>query len=228
MTRPRPPIASRQSFGDELDQLHVQVELMAVRVGEALARMQDVLASGDAIAARRAIDADDTIDTMNVSLTERCYDLLRREAPVASDLRMVVSVIRVLSDLERIGDLALRVVKLAPDHHMLAASDVTFALLRTMADQAVDRFQAVLRAWAELDLDLATELATGPRTMDVLQERLMIEVMRLDGTDAVKVAVLTFAAGQAVERIADHAAVIGARLRYLITGDPRHLAAEVR
>ena len=45
---------------------------------------------------------------MNVSLTERCYDLLGREAPVASDLRFVVSVLRVLGELERIGDLALR------------------------------------------------------------------------------------------------------------------------
>ncbi len=65
--------------------------------------------------------ADDEIDAMNVSLTERCYDLLRREAPVASDLRFVVSVLRVLSELERIGDLALRVLKLAPDHQLLAA-----------------------------------------------------------------------------------------------------------
>jgi phosphate transport system protein len=221
-------VPGRRAFGDELEDLHLQVELMAVRVGEALALMKDVLGLGDPEAARRALDADDEIDEMNASLTERCYELLRREAPVASDLRMVVSVVRVTSELERIGDLALRVVKLAPYHDLLASSPVTFEVLCAMASQAIDRFQLALRAWASTDLELAIQLATAPRSMDVLQERLMAEVMRLEGDNAVRTAVLTFAAGQAVDRIADHAAVIGARLRYLITGDPRHLVAEVR
>ena len=58
---------------------------------------------------------------MNVSLIERCYQVLVRENPVASDLRLVVSVIRVTATFERVGDLSLRVVKLAPEHHVLTA-----------------------------------------------------------------------------------------------------------
>jgi phosphate transport system protein len=218
----------RRQFAAELEQMHLQVEVMAVRVDEALERMREVLSTGDTRAADVALCADDIIDEMNVSLTERCYDLLRREAPVASDLRFVVSVIRVLSDLERIGDLSLRVAKLAPEQPVLASSPATFDILLTMADRAVDRFRLALRAWATLDLGLATELATGPRTMDMFQERLMAELLRLEGPTAVRVAVRTFTAGQAIDRIIDHSAVIGARLRYLITGDPDHLVAEVR
>ena len=56
---------------------------------------------------------------MNVSLTERCYEVLARENPVASDLRLVVSVVRVTSELERVGDLCLRVVKASIDHERL-------------------------------------------------------------------------------------------------------------
>jgi phosphate transport system protein len=219
---------SRRQFAVELEQMHLQVEVMAVRVDEALERMRDVLSAGDTRAAELALCADDIIDEMNVSLTERCYDLLRREAPVASDLRFVVSVIRVLSDLERIGDLALRVVKLAPEQPVLASSPATFDILQSMADRAIDRFRLALRAWATTDLGLATELATGPRTMDLFQERLMAELLRLEGPTAVRVAVRTFTVGQAIDRIVDHSAVIGARLRYLITGDPDHLVAEVR
>ncbi|MGH9245638.1 MAG: phosphate signaling complex protein PhoU [Acidimicrobiales bacterium] len=222
------PLPARRSFTAELDQLHLQVELMAVRVDEALERMREVLETGDEVAAGRALAADDNIDAMNVSLTERCYDLLRREAPVASDLRFVVSVLRVLSELERIGDLALRVAKLAPDHALIASSVETFDILCVMAGQAIDRYRTALRAWATTDLDLATELAVGPRTMDLLTERLMTEVLRLKGANAVPIAVKTFSAGQALDRIADHAAIIGARLRYLITGDPNHLVSEVR
>jgi phosphate transport system protein len=225
---PAPDGPFRRQFTAELEQLHLQVELMAVRVDEALERMRHVLAAGDPEAADKALCADDVIDQMNVSLTERCYELLRREAPVASDLRFVVSVVRVLSDLERIGDLVLRVVKLAPEHAILASNAATFDILEAMAELAIDRYRTALRAWAAIDLELATELATGPRSMDLFNERLMSEVMRLEGPTAVRTAVRTFTVGQALDRIADHAAVIGARLRYLITGNPDHLVAEVR
>jgi phosphate uptake regulator len=64
--------------------------------------------------------------------------------------------------------------------------------------------------------------------MDTYYERLMVELLRLDGPEAVRVAVATFTAGRSIERIGDHAGIIGARLRYLLTGDPAHLNAEVR
>src|SRR5690606_37036678 len=106
----------RQAFREELDQLRLQVELMGVRVDENLERMRQVLRYGDESVAAQALHGDDVIDAMNVSLTERCYLLLGREAPVASDLRFIVSVLRIVSELERIGDLSLRVAKLAPQH----------------------------------------------------------------------------------------------------------------
>jgi phosphate transport system protein len=217
----------RTVFTAELEQVRLQVELMGVRVDQNLERMRDVLCKGDVGAVALALVADDEIDAMNVSLTERCYDLLRREAPVASDLRFVVSVLRVLSELERIGDLALRVIKLAPDHQLLAACDATFDILVTMADRAIERYREALGAWAALDLARAIESASS-RPMDLYFDRLMAEVLRLDGPDAVRIAVTTCHAGRSLERIGDHAAIIGARLRYLLTGDPNHLVAEVR
>ena len=218
----------RHHFAEELEQLRLQVELMGVRVDENLERMRIVLRTGDPDLAERMIAGDDGIDAMNVSLTERCYDLLRREAPVATDLRFVVSVLRVLSDIERIGDLSLRVAKQAPDHDALRASAVTFDILLAICDEAIERFRTALRAWAEMDLTLAISVTGTNRAMDALQERLMLELLRVDGNDAARIAVATFAVGRALERIGDHAAVIGTRVRYLITGDPAHLAAEVR
>ena len=64
--------------------------------------------------------------------------------------------------------------------------------------------------------------------MDVHDEHLMAELLRLRGDDAVAIATSSLIAGRALERIADHAAIVGARLRYLLTGDPEHLTAEVR
>jgi phosphate transport system protein len=218
----------RLAFSDELEQLRLQVELMAVRVDQNLERMRDVLANGDTAVVPIALASDDEVDAMNVSLTERCYDLLRREAPVAVDLRFIVSVLRVLSELERIGDLALRVIKQAPHHELLASSPSTFDILQAMADHVIERYREALRAWASLDLRIATELAAANGSMELYYERLMAEVLRLQGSDAVPVAVRTFYAGRALERIGDHAAIIAARLRYLLTADPDHLNAEVR
>jgi phosphate transport system protein len=218
----------RRTFRDELDQVRLQVELMGVKVDHNLERMRRVLADGDESAAETAVACDDEIDAMNVSLTERCYDLIVREGPVASDLRFIVSVLRILSELERIGDLALRVVKLQPDRDVWASSPTTFDILVSMGETAVDAYRDALRAWSAQDLRLATELATRVQVIDMHYEHLMAELLRLRGADAVRIATATLIAGRSLERIADHAAIIGARLRYLLTGDPEHLSAEVR
>ena len=219
---------ARAAYQSELEQLRLQVELMGVRVDQNLERMRSVLHHGDLREADLALAADDEIDAMQVSLTERCYDLLAREQPVASDLRLIVSVVRITAELERIGDLALRVVKLAPDHALLRESTEIFDLLAALAD-------------------------LGPRSLPARPAQLRQPVRgagrggvgRLPGGRRAHrsarrggppppggrrraVAVKAMTAGQALSRIDDHATVLGARLRYLFTGDPDHLAAEVR
>ena len=218
----------RVLFGSELDQLRLQVEVMAVRVDENLERMRAVLDTGDEAVARRAISADDDIDAMSVSLTERCYELLAREGPVASDLRFIVSVLRVLGEFERIGDLALRVVKLWPDHAVMQASTATYDLLLDLADAAIERYREAMRAWASHSIELATAVADEPSTAALYEERLLRMLLDLDGPEAARVAVRTLVAGKSLERIADHAGIIVVRLLYLLTGDAHHLSKEVR
>jgi phosphate transport system protein len=222
------PNPARFAYQAELEQLRLQVELMGVRVDQNLERMRSVLHHGDEREAALAVAADDEIDAMQVSLTERCYDLLAREQPVASDLRLIVSVVRITAELERIGDLALRVAKLAPEHAVLARSQEIFDLLAALADTALDHYRLALRAFAARSVELAEEASAGSPEIGLLSDRLVGEVHRLAGGDAVPVAVKAMAAGQALSRIDDHASILGARLRYLFTGDPDHLAAEVR
>ena len=218
----------REAFHGELEQLRLQVELMGVRVDQNLERMREVLRHGDEGAASAALALDDEIDAMNVSLTERCYELLARESPVADDLRFVVSVLRILSELERVGDLSLRVVNLRHERERIQTSAMTFDILLSMCEVAVEAFRCAQRAWSAQDLGLATDLANRVHSMDNHYEHLMAELLRLKGDDAVRIATSALIAGRSLERIADHAAIIGARLRYLLTGDPEHLTAEVR
>jgi phosphate uptake regulator len=87
-----------------------------------------------------------------------------------------------------------------------------------------------LRAWSTQDLELATRLVENrpPAESYTYHERLLAELQRLQGPDSAATAMGVYIIGQAADRIADHAAIIGARLRYLLTGEPAHLAAEVR
>lgn len=219
---------ARASFQHELDQLRLQVELMAARVGVALDRMHAVLRTGDEDLATEALGADDQVDAMLVSLTERTYDLLRRESPVASDLRYLVSVLRVLEELERIADLSLRVVKQAPDQPVLAAHPRPYRILDDMASVAEELFRAALDAWSAQDPALAGDLTGRSARMDDAYRRLLDEILALEGPGAVHVAVTAVLVGRALERIADHTVIVGERLRYLLTGDPAYLASEVR
>jgi len=229
MTTSEPtPIPLRTAFQAELEQLRLQVELMGVRVDQNLELMREALQSGDEHLMDQAFKSDDEIDAMHVSLLERCYQLLNREAPVASDLRFVVSVVRILSEFERVGDLALRILKLTRQVADLATCGAPWDIALTMVDLAVEQYRTALRAWSAQDLGLASQLADQRPPAEAYHERLLAELRRLRGPDSAAMAMGVYIIGQAADRIADHAAIIGARLRYLITGEPAHLAAEVR
>lgn len=219
---------SRTGFRAELEQLRLQVEMMAVRVDEALERMGQVLRSADPVLAEAALAADDEVDAMMVSLTARCYDLICREGPVASDLRFLVSVLRMLEELERIADLSLRVVKQAADLPLVMAHPPVFRTLQDMVDVARELYRTALDAWSAQDLGAARTLAVRNRAMDSHYAALLDQILGLDGPRAVPVAVTAVLVGRALERIADHAVIIGERLRYLLTADLAYLASEVR
>lgn len=221
------PVEMRSAFHNDLEQLRMQVEMMALRVDRSLQQATEVLLDGDEALARAVIEADDEIDDMLVSLTERCYELLVRQTPVASDLRLVVSVLRILTDLERTGDLCLRIVKLAPDHPLLIAETETFEILKEMAVAAVDMFRLAHRAWSTLDLELARSLDARDELMDGYNVRLTEAIFSFTGPDAVRRAVKTLLAGRALERIADHSVMVGERLAYMVTGDIKSLQREI-
>jgi phosphate transport system protein len=218
----------RLHFASELQELKLQTEMMGVLVDQNLERMREVLVTGEEATAAHAIAADDGIDAMNVSLIDQCYQVLARENPMASDLRLVVSVIRVTSTFERVGDLSLRVVKLAPEHHVLTANPKSFDILQVMSDLAVERFRDALRAWATDDLDLAGAVARGSEAMDLHMEKLTETLVTLGGPDAARIALRSLVAGHSLQRISDHSTILGRRIQYLVTGDQRYLAAELR
>lgn len=200
---------------------------MALKVDEALQRSTQVLLTGDLELADTVVAGDDEIDAMFVSLAERSYELVARQSPVASDLRLVVSVLRIIGDLERTGDLCLRIVKSAPHHDLIVSSKGTFGILREMAHEAITLYRIAFQAWSAQDLRLARSLEERDDAMDAHYARLMAAIMRLEGPRAVPQAIQTMLAGRALERIADHSVMVGERLRYMLTGDTQSLSNEI-
>ena len=219
-------MTARAGFVDDLESLRLQVEVMTLRVADAVVGARTLLESGDVDLAARLVEADDAIDEMHNSLVEQCYLLLAREAPVASDLRLVVSVIRVLHELERIGDLSLRVVKSVDDLPLIAAHREIFDLLLGLADNVVARFLTVQRGWSESSVKPLEELDESD-PLAQFADPLVNRLMALTGPDAVRVALAAMYVGRSLDRIGDHTQIMASRLRYLVTGDTTHLAEEV-
>ncbi|MGQ0680667.1 MAG: phosphate signaling complex protein PhoU [Actinomycetota bacterium] len=215
----------RSSLDAELAKLRVQVDEMAQLVNQALDQMRRVMSSADTEAAARALAGDDKVDAMMVTVSEHCYDLICRQAPVASDLRLIISVIRVTEELERIGDLSLRVVKQGP---VLAEYPQIQSTLNDMATVAIGLYKSAMQAWSTQDLDLATTLAVRDRAMDAHYADLLTQLLELRGERAAEVAIAAVLTGRAMDRIADHTVVVGERLRYMLTADPSFLASEIR
>jgi phosphate transport system protein len=136
--------------------------------------------------------------------------------------------VRILSEFERVGDLSLRILKVTPQVDSLSTCGAPWDIARTMVDLAVEQYRTALRAWSAQDLGLASQLADQRPPAETYHERLLAELQLLRGPESAATAMGIYIVGQAADRIADHAAIIGARLRYLITGEPAHLAAEVR
>ncbi len=216
----------RAAFHEEIDQLSLQVEMMALLVREAIDGACRVSQTGDARAAAAMIAADDEIDAMHTSLTDKCIQVLVREQPVASDLRTVLSVMRVIDSLERMGDLALRIANQAQEIAIVNRHPAVAAVLSELGQNITGRFDSVVRAWSAKSLDALVDLEdTDP--LDQFGPPLMQHITELGGTDAARVAVAAFIVGRSFDRIGDHASVVANRLRFMLTGDIEYLAAEV-
>ena len=149
----------RQHYTAELEQLALQVEMMGVLVDQNLERMREVLHTGSERVALEAITTDDRIDAMNVSLMERCYELLaprgaRWPPTCASSSRCCGSPPSSSASATSPSGSS----RPTPTTTCSRSVPRAFDVLQTMADHAIDRYRDALRAWSALDLDVANRV----------------------------------------------------------------------
>lgn len=211
----------RDAYHDELDAITEQLVEMAGLVGEAISLATQALLTSDLPVAEQVIDGDLAVDLLRENVDRRTVDLIARQQPVAGDLRALTTGLRITSDLERSGDLAVHVAKLARRKYpACAVPDELQATIRTMGEVAATIVSKAGEVVASRDAARASELEADDDVMDDLHRTLLRTMLAPEWPHGVDTAIDLALAGRYYERFADHAVVVARQVFYLVTGEP--------
>jgi phosphate transport system protein len=209
----------RELFSEQLDGIFDDLAAMAGDVEIAVRRATEALLQGNAEIAESVISDDRAVDDLRDRVEERAFSLLSLQQPVAGDLRTVVAALRMVTELERTGDLAVHVAKIArlrvPG---TAVPDDVVPVIQRMAQIAEDMLGATVGIIAERDVDAAQTLRTIEAEMDKLRAELLRDLLGDDWDHGVEAAVDLALLGRYYERIGDHAMSVANRVVYVVTG----------
>jgi phosphate transport system protein len=210
----------RDLFHDQLDGIIGDLVTMTRTVRTATHHATEALFSADAGAAEQVIAADADVDRSREEIEERSFELLALQQPVASDLRMLVAALRMVGELERMGDLAVHVAKIArlryPEKAVPPEIEDTIRQMASAAEQMVDAAANVIET---RDVQAAHALESKDEEMDQLRRSIFAQLLSEDWLAGIEPAIDIALLGRYYERIADHAVSIGRRLVYLVTGE---------
>jgi phosphate transport system protein len=213
-------MAMREQFHGELAGLSEHMVEMTRLVGSAIARATHALLDADLELAESVIAADEQVDDLQVAIEEKSLELLARQQPVATDLRTIVTGLRMTADLERMGDLARHVAKLArmryPKSAIPAELRSTIVEMGQVAERIVAKTGSVI---ASRDVPTALELETDDDAMDRLHRDLFLLILSPGWSHGVETAVDVTLCGRYYERFADHAVSVARRVTFLVTGE---------
>ncbi len=218
-----------QQFNEELEDIRTRMLAMGGLVEQQLADALKALTEGDTELAERVITGDYRVNAMEVSIDEECNRVLARRQPAASDLRLIVAVIKTITDLERIGDQAERVARMSLRLTRSNADRRPYSSLRNLGERVRQQLHDTLDAYARMDTEAAVQIARADlqidRDYDALSRELITFMMEDPRTITWALDVMWSA--RALERIGDHARNICEYLIYLVKGkDVRHVSLE--
>jgi phosphate transport system protein len=209
----------RDAYQDQLDELAASLAGMCDEVAEALAKATRALLESDLHLAEEVITEDIRVDELRDRAEEQAFALLALQAPVATDLRIVVSAIHGAGDIERMGDLALHVAQAARRRHPQPVLPIEvapyFAEMGRVGCALARKAGEVIRS---RDLAKAAELESDDDAMDDLHQHMFSVLMDRNWSHGVEPAVDITLLARFYERYADHAVAVARRIVYVVTG----------
>jgi phosphate transport system protein len=210
----------RDQYHDELDAITQSLVDITRLAGSAINRATTALLEADLQAAEAVISGDAAIDQLYADIEARAFDLLARQQPVASDLRVLITSLRMVADIERMGDLALHIAKVArrryPASAIPAELHATVLEMGQVAQRICAKCSSVI---AGRDLRLAAELERDDDVMDNLHRRLFTSLLDESWQGGIEGAIDVTLCGRYYERFCDHAVSVARRVIYLVTGE---------
>ncbi len=209
----------RTAFQDELDGVTQTLSELSVLVSGAITQATHALLTADLSEAEAVIAADDRVDEIQHELDARIIDIIARQQPVASDLRALVTALRMSADLERMGDLAHHIAKVTRLRHPGAA--VPSELLLTVEEMGKvarlisDKVGGIINS---KDIDKALEVEKDDDEMDLLHRRLFTVLLDPSWPHGIETAIDMTLIGRYYERYADHAVSVSRRVHFQVTG----------
>jgi phosphate transport system protein len=224
------PEHTLKQFDAELEAVRARVLQMGGLVEEQIVRAMDALAGGNVQAAARVVEDDHRVNALEVAIDEECSTIIARRQPAAGDLRMLMMVVKTITDLERIGDEAAKIARMT---QLIYESDRPFVPrtteIRHMADVALGILRNSLDAFARLDLAVAAKAVRQDDRVDesfrAILRQLITFMMEDPRTISNSIEILFIA--KALERVGDHAKNMSEYVVYMVKGkDVRHTGPE--
>ncbi len=215
----------RVRFENSLSGVCENLSAMGAIVGAMVADSVTALLNRDDELALAVMRRDDEVDDLDIGIEEQCIRLLWSQQPVASDLRIVGTAMKAITDLERIGDHAVDIAKISLELSLALPPPPVVDLAR-LSDAALTVLREALRAFADRDMDRVDLAVRGDDLVDDLHARARADLDAAtvrDPSHAVAYNRLSIVALY-LERVADHAVNIAERVAYLLTGDFAQLA----
>ncbi len=219
-----------KQFDAELEAVRARVLQMGGLVESQIRLAIEALVNGDVPLMNRIINDDHRVNAMEVEIDESCNQIIARRQPAAGDLRMVMTVIKTITDLERIGDEAEKIArmgKLLAQRNSLILPRYTE--IKHAADLALDMLRKSLDAFARLDLAYAAQVVRQDELVDEEFRTIMryLITFMMEDPRTISTALEILFVAKAIERIGDHAKNMSEYVVYMVKGkDVRHVTVE--
>ncbi len=211
----------REVYQSELDLISEELALMCTTVGRAMSLATRSLMDADLEVAEVVIAGDRQVDELAHQIDDRCYTLAAQQQPVARDLRIVMSGLRMSASLERMGDLAKHIAKQTrlryPKPVLPREVQPIFVEMGTLAEVIVTKTASVI---VTRDVHLAPDIKRHDREMNRLNRDLYQTILRPSWEHGVETAVDIALLSRFYERFADHAVTIARRVVHIVSGEP--------
>lgn len=217
-------MSTRQTYDQHLNDLQQNLLKMASLVEEAIFRAVQSLAKQDIALAQQVLDGDDLIDEMEIEIEDQCLRLIALQQPIARDLRIISTAIRIIAHLERMADHACDIAKttLRLDGQPLIKPLVDIPRMATLVQKML---KDSIDAYVHLDISLTEQIGRDDDAVDALYKQVFRELLTymMEDPRTIGQATLLIFVGRYLERIADHVANIAEWISFLATGERKKL-----